>query len=242
MAKRTIDVLAAAAGLLVLAPLLLALMLLIWAQDYRSPFYSAPRLRRKGQTFRMIKLRSMVVNAAAQGGTSTAGDDRRITPIGAFVRRFKFDEIPQLWNVLVGDMSLVGPRPQTPHDGAFYTDEEWRLLSVRPGITDFSSIVFSDEGEILRGADNPDLRYQQTIRPWKSRLGLLYVDRHTVWIDMALIVLTVMAVWSRPAAIKRLVGLLERIGAAPELLQAARRDAPLRPFPPPGAAAVESRF
>src|SRR5207247_4709716 len=102
------------------------------------------------------------------------------------IRRYKLDELAQLWNVLKGDMSLVGPRPQVQRDVNLYTEEEYHLFDVKPGITDFSSIVFSDEGDILKGSSNPDLRYNQLIRPWKSRLGLFYARHHNFWIDLKL--------------------------------------------------------
>lgn len=240
--KRGLDVLLAAIGLTAAAPLLVPLCLVVWAQDFSSPFYLAPRVRARGRVFRMIKLRSMVVAAPAVGGTSTSGDDPRITPIGRFIRRFKLDEIPQLWNVLRGEMSLVGPRPQTQRDADLYTDVEWRLLDVRPGITDFASIVFSDEGEILRGHRNPDLHYQQVIRPWKSRLGLLYAEKHSLRIDLALIGLTLVGIWSRSRALAGVAALLHSIGADDDLVRVARREQPLVPGIPPGALAIESRF
>jgi len=176
MIKRAFDILAASLGLLLCSPLLIAVMFAIWIQDRRSPFYIAPRAARGGGIFRMVKFRSMVVNADRIGGSSTAATDRRITPVGQFVRSYKLDELIQLWNVLKGEMSLVGPRPQVLSDAALYTSAEKRMLSVPPGVTDPASIVFSDEGEILKGSTNPDLRYSQIIRPWKSRLALAYIE------------------------------------------------------------------
>jgi lipopolysaccharide/colanic/teichoic acid biosynthesis glycosyltransferase len=239
--KRLFDIVVSLCGLLVLLPLLLVFMLLIWLQDFCSPFYIAPRARARGRTFDMVKLRSMVKNADKKGGASTAANDRRITWVGKLIRKTKFDEVPQLWNVLVGDMSLVGPRPQVLRDVVLYTEEEYHLFDIRPGITDFSSIVFSDEGEILKGSDNPDLRYNQVIRPWKSRLGLFYAQHQGVWIDLQLIALTVLAIISRPHALKGVQGLLCRMGAAEELVAVAGRTQPLVPYPPPGADAVETR-
>lgn len=241
MIKRTFDILAAFSGLLLLWPLLLLLMLLVWAQDFQSPFYIAPRARARGRTFNMVKLRSMVKNADKQGGASTSANDRRVTWVGRFIRKFKFDEIPQLWNVLLGDMSFVGPRPQVMRDVALYTEAEYHLFDVRPGITDFASIVFSDEGEILKGSSNPDLKYNQVIRPWKSRLGLFYAAHHTFWIDLQLIVLTVMAVVSREAVLSRVQHILRKHGADDTLVKIAGRADALVPYPPPGADAVETR-
>jgi lipopolysaccharide/colanic/teichoic acid biosynthesis glycosyltransferase len=233
--KRAFDILAASAGLLLCSPLLLAVMLAIWLQDRRSPFYIAPRAARGGGTFRMVKFRSMVVNADKIGGSSTAATDRRITPIGQFVRAYKLDELIQLWNVLKGDMSLVGPRPQVLTDAGLYTEAEKRMLTVRPGITDPASIVFSDEGDILKGSADPDLLYNQIIRPWKSRLALAYIDHRNFWIDLWLIILTVVAIISRPAALRGLGSLLRGWKLGPLAIRMAARQESLLAYPPPGA-------
>jgi lipopolysaccharide/colanic/teichoic acid biosynthesis glycosyltransferase len=208
MIKRAFDILAASLGLLVFSPLLIAVMFAIWIQDRQSPFYIAPRAARGGGAFHMVKFRSMVVNADKIGGSSTAVTDRRITAVGQFVRAYKLDELIQLWNVLKGDMSLVGPRPQVLSDAALYTNAEKRMLSVRPGITDPASIVFSDEGEILKGSTDADLLYDRIIRPWKSRLALAYIDHRSFWIDLWLILLTVVAIVSKPTALRALGALL----------------------------------
>jgi len=143
----------------------------------------------------------MVVDAEHIGGTSTSNNDSRITRIGRLIRALKLDEVTQLWNVLKGDMSLVGPRPNIMRGGVeLYTDEEMHLLSVRPGITDYSSIVFSDEGAILASAENPDLAYNQLIRPWKSRLSLHYIQHQSFWLDIKLVLITILAIISRPVA------------------------------------------
>ena len=175
MIKRLFDIFVSLFGLLLLLPILIVFMYLIYRHDKASPFYMAPRMGKRNITFKIIKLRSMVSDADKSGVNSTSNDDIRITPIGQKIRRYKLDELTQLWNVLIGDMSLVGPRPQVKVDTDLYTSIERKLLSVQPGITDFSSIVFSDEGDILEGKINPDLTYNQLIRPWKSRLGLIYI-------------------------------------------------------------------
>ena len=239
--KRLLDIVVSFCVLTALFPLLLVVALLIYAQDRHSPFYVANRVARGGKTFRMVKFRSMIINAAASGVASTSADDRRITPVGHFVRKTKLDEIPQLWNVLKGDMSLVGPRPQVPQDVALYTDEEKGLLTVRPGITDFSSIVFADEGDILEGRDDPDLSYQQLIRPWKSRLGLFYIETSSVLTDLRVIFLTVRNSLDRRATLDALSHLLNQLGADGALVEVARREEELRPFPPPGTNQVFTR-
>jgi len=236
--KRAFDILVASAGLLLFSPLLAAVMLAIWLQDFASPFYIAPRMARGGGTFRMVKFRSMVVNAEKIGGVSTAGNDRRITAVGRFVRKYKIDEIIQLWNVLKGDMSLVGPRPQVLADARLYTEAEKRMLTVRPGITDPASIVFSDEGDILKDSTDPDLLYNQIIRPWKSRLALLYIENRTFTTDVQLISLTAVAIVSRHAALSRLQRVLQRWHTDESLRRVALREDTLIPYPPPGSSEI----
>jgi lipopolysaccharide/colanic/teichoic acid biosynthesis glycosyltransferase len=234
--KRLFDIIAAGLMLLITGPLLAVVCLMIWLYDYHSPFYFAPRVGRGGKDFRMVKLRSMVVDADRTGVSSTSSADKRITPVGHFIRRCKLDELAQMWNVLIGDMSLVGPRPNTRAWGTnLYTEDEMRLLSVRPGITDFASIVFADEGEILKGQDAPDLAYNQLIRPWKSRLGLFYIKHQNIFLDLTLVFLTAVALVSRRRALAKISQLLKRLGAEPGLVQVALRHDRLMPMPPPGA-------
>jgi lipopolysaccharide/colanic/teichoic acid biosynthesis glycosyltransferase len=140
----------------------------------------------------MYKFRSMVPNAERVGGPNTPDDDPRLTRTGRFLRRYKLDELPQLINVLKGDMSFVGPRPQVPDEVAGYTPEERELLAVRPGITDWASLRFSNEGQILAGHDDPDRAYAELIRPEKMRLGLDYVHNGTFRDDIAILVKTAM--------------------------------------------------
>ena len=236
--KRAFDILVAAFGLLVFSPLLLLVMLATWLGDFASPFYIAPRMARGGGSFRMVKFRTMVVNADKIGGISTAGNDRRITRVGRFVRAYKLDELIQLRNVVKGDMSLVGPRPQVQADARLYTEAEKRMLTVRPGITDPASIVFSDEGDILKGSADPDLLYNQIVRPWKSRLALAYIDHRTFCIDLWLILLTVVAIASRSVALRALGSLLRRWKIEPLVVRMAARQEPLLPYPPPGTSEV----
>lgn len=238
MLKRTLDITVSAIGLLAAAPILIPVLIAVWLQDFKSPFFIARRMARGGATFNMVKVRSMVANAEKAGIFSTAGTDRRITPVGRFVRKYKIDELAQLWNVLKGDMSLVGPRPQVQADADLYTSEERRLLTVRPGITDPASIVFSDEGDILNGSGDPDLLYNQIIRPWKSRLALLYIDHSSVRNDLVLIGITALAIISKRAALRQLHRLLARWNADEMVLKAAARTERLAPFPPPGATEV----
>ena len=199
------------------------------------------RIAQGGGTFTMIKVRSMIVRAESTGVNSTGAHDARITRVGRFIRKFKIDELSQFINVLIGDMSTVGPRPNTWAWGVeLYSETEKTILSVRPGITDLSSIVFSDEGDILDGAEHPDLLYNQIIRPWKNRLALWYIANMTLAMDIRICWLTVLAILDKPRAIAGVVDLLERGGADADLITVCRRDADLPPAPPPGADRVET--
>jgi lipopolysaccharide/colanic/teichoic acid biosynthesis glycosyltransferase len=232
--KRVIDIVVSLSALVLASPLLFLICLLIFLYDFQTPFYIAPRVGKDGKLFPMVKFRSMVVNADKTGVTSTSATDRRITPIGRFVRKYKLDELLQLWNVLVGHMSLVGPRPNVKAGGTdLYTSAERRLLTVRPGITDFASIVFTDEGDILRHHADPDAAYDVLIRPWKSRLGLFYIDNQDVRLDAKLIFLTLVQLFSRRKALSTVSAELRRLNAPMELARVALRQDELRPSAPP---------
>jgi lipopolysaccharide/colanic/teichoic acid biosynthesis glycosyltransferase len=236
--KRFLDVVIAGVGLLMLFPFLTLLCLLVWVQDFHSPFYIPWRIGRWGVKYRMVKLRSMIIKADRSGVDSTAKSDPRITPVGRFIRKFKLDEITQLWNVLKGEMSLVGPRPNVERETELYTDEEKHLLDVRPGITDLASIAFSDEGEIIEGKPDPDIAYNQLIRPYKSRLGLLYVEHSNVALDIKIICLTALAILSREIALRQVGEIVRQLGATEDLIGVATRTSPLVPTPPPGASEI----
>ncbi len=236
--NRLLDIVVSFMGLLVVFPFLLLAAAMVWLRDFHSPFYIADRVGRGGRKFRMVKLRTMTHRADASGVASTAGDDPRITSIGRLLRRFKLDELPQLWNVLKGDMGLVGPRPNVEDETRLYTKEEQHLLDVRPGITDIASIVFADESDILKGCDNPDLTYNQLIRPWKSRFGLLYVKHASFWLDVKLILITALAMVCRRCSLFRVGQVVAALGADATLCAVARREAQLKPHPPPGSDVV----
>ena len=239
MRKRLFDLVFSSLVLLVTGPLLLVVLFLVWRQDRHDPLYRAPRVGRGGREFTMLKIRSMVVNADRSGVNSTSAADRRITPLGHFIRRWKLDELSQFLNVFRGDMSVVGPRPNTRAWGVdLYTPEEMRLLELKPGITDLSSIVFSDEGAILAGAEHADLRYNQVIRPWKSRLGLVYREHSSVALDLRIVWLTVLAVTDKPRALRGVVGILEELRADPTLIEVCRRQGPVPAGVAPGASRV----
>lgn len=236
--KRLFDVVFAFLGLLIASPVLAVFIVAVWFQDFKTPFYIAPRVGKKMRIFKMVKLRSMVINADKSGVDSTSADDMRITAVGRLIRKFKLDELTQLWNVLLGNMSFVGPRPNVEKEVSLYTDEERHLLDVCPGITDFSSIVFSDEGDILAGADNPDLKYNQLIRPWKSRLGLFYIYNRSLRTDIHIILLTVTAIFCRKKALAGVQAMLLNLGADEQLVTTAGRKNELSPYPPPGSDSI----
>ena len=233
--KRILDFILALIGLIVSSPILLPVIFLVWIQDWHSPFYIAPRVGKGEKPFKMLKLRSMIVNADKSGVDSTSSNDKRITGVGKFIRKYKLDELSQLWNVLIGDMSLVGPRPNVKRETDLYTIEEKKLLIVRPGITDFSSIVFSDEGDILKDQSDPDIAYNQLIRPGKSMLGIFYIEKRNFLIDIELIYLTAIAIISKEKALKSLVLILKKLGANELMITIASRKQNLYPMPPPGA-------
>ena len=189
--KRLFDIIVSGTGLVVLFPVLLLISLVIKLDSPGPVFYRGERIGRFGRPFRMFKFRTMCMDAEQRGGSSTAEDDPRLTRAGIFLRRYKLDELPQLINVLSGDMSLVGPRPQVRWAVDLYTAEERELLSVRPGITDYASLRFRNEGEILKGAEDPDAAYLELIAPEKIRLGLEYVRNQSFLGDLKLIAATV---------------------------------------------------
>lgn len=236
--KRLFDIAASFVGLLLTSPILLPVMFLVWRQDRHSPFYVAPRVGQRGAIFQMVKLRSMVIDADKTGVDSTGANDKRITRVGQFIRRYKLDELTQLWNVFMGDMSLVGPRPNVKRETDLYTPVERKLLDVKPGITDFSSIVFSDEGDILKEHVQPDIAYNQLIRPGKSMLGLFYIEKSSMKLDVQLCLLTAIAILSRTKALTGVQNLLRKNNANSELLEIAARDKPLLPKPPPGGSKI----
>lgn len=194
MLKRFFDICAALVGLAACSPIFFMVAWLIKREDGGPVFYPGVRTGRHGSPFRMFKFRTMVVNADRIGGSSTADDDPRITRIGQKLRKFKLDELPQLLNVLKGDMSIVGPRPEVP----YYTDKfdaaEKAILNVRPGITDWATLWNPDEGAILKGADDPDKAYEELIRPTKIKLQLKYVQEQSFLSDLRIIMKTLLAI------------------------------------------------
>ncbi len=238
--KRLFDIFFSIFGLIITSPCLLIILFMVWNKDKSNPFYISKRVGKKGKEFKLIKIRTMVKNADKSNVDSTSISDKRITKIGSKIRKYKIDELPQLLNIFLGDMSFVGPRPNVRRETNLYTDLESKLLKIKPGITDFSSIVFSDEANILEKYNDPDLSYNQLIRPGKSKLGLFYVDHNNILIDISLITITLISLLSRKIALKMNVFLLSKLKASEELLVLASRKEKLYPTPPPGSNKIVS--
>lgn len=225
--KRSLDLMVGIPLFLATLPLLLVAAVAVWLEDRESPLFVAPRAGRDGVPFNMIKLRSMRRVPEMSGVTSTSASDPRITRVGRVIRSLKIDELPQLIHVIMGQMSLVGPRPQLLSEVEKYSAEERGLLDVKPGITDFASIVFADEAEILHGKSDPNRAYDLLIRPWKSSLGLFYRDVAAVTLDLKLLWLTVLNAVNRERALSKTADLLQGLGAPEELVSVARRETDL---------------
>lgn len=192
---RFLDILFSFFGLIVLSPLLLIIWLLIVLTSKGGGFYKQIRVGKTGYDFKLYKFRSMRVDADKGSLITIGGRDSRITKVGYFIRKFKIDELPQLFNVLKGDMSLVGPRPEVRKYVDLYTDEQKKVLSVRPGITDYASIEYVDENEILGKAENPDDVYINQIMPEKINLNMKYIENQSVKEYFKIILLTVFKIF-----------------------------------------------
>ena len=196
MIKRLFDIIFSFFGLILVSPLLLLLAILIKLDSPGPVFYRGKRVGQFGKEFRIFKFRSMVENAEELGGSSTAADDPRLTKIGKFLKKYQLDELPQLINVLKGEMSLVGPRPEVKMYVDMMTDEERKtILSIKPGMTDLASLWDFHEGEILRGSPDPEKTYQEKIRPTKIKLQLEYVKNRSFLLDLKIILKTVLKVF-----------------------------------------------
>jgi lipopolysaccharide/colanic/teichoic acid biosynthesis glycosyltransferase len=188
--KRMFDCVAAAIGLLLLFPVLLALSLMVKLSSPGPVFYRQQRVGRGGKLFRIAKFRSMSEDADKRGPAITSAGDHRITALGRLLRRHKLDELPQLWNVLKGEMSLVGPRPEVPFYVESYSDSQRRVLAVRPGITDPSSILYRHEEQVLGDQPDPDRYYREVLLPDKLNLNLEYLSRVSFSYDLSLLLRT----------------------------------------------------
>ncbi len=193
-AKRALDVVGAAVALVATAPVMAGIALLVRASDGGPVFFRQVRIGRRGVPFRIWKFRTMTAGEERGGPAVTAADDRRITPLGARLRRLKLDELPQLLNILAGEMSFVGPRPEVPRFVAAYTTAERELLEYTPGLSDPASLEYRSESELLAGADDPERLYLERIMRDKARLSLEYARRATLWSDLGVLAGTLRAI------------------------------------------------
>lgn len=196
MVKRLFDIISSFFGLVIISPLLGLIALLIKFSSKGPVFYRGKRVGKEDKIFRIFKFRSMVDNAEKLGGSSTAGDDVRLTKIGKFLKKYQLDELPQLINVLKGEMSLVGPRPEVKMYVDIMSEEEKKtILSVLPGMTDLASLWNFHESEILQGSSDPEKTYMEKIRPEKIRLQLEYVKNRSFWLDLKIVIKTILKIF-----------------------------------------------
>lgn len=191
MIKRLFDIFFSIIGLILALPIILIFSALIKIDSRGPVFYAAKRAGKNGKIFLMYKFRSMVTDADKIGGPSTSADDPRLTKIGRIIRKYKIDELPQFLNILKGDMSFVGPRPEVPFEVDTYNQEEKDIiLSVKPGLTDLASLADLHEEEVLRGSVNPHQTYREKIQPQKIKLQIEYIKNRSFWLDIKILVKT----------------------------------------------------
>ena len=191
MVKRLFDIIFSFFGLILVSPLFLFIGILIKRESPGPAFYRGKRVGKNGKEFRIFKFRSMVLDAEKIGGPSTSADDPRLLKIGKFLKKHNLDELPQLINILKGEMSFVGPRPEVPSEVETYDEETKKIiLSVKPGITDLATLSNIHEGEILQGAADPHEAYRKLIKPQKLSLAKQYVKNRSFWLDLKIILKT----------------------------------------------------
>jgi len=196
MLKKSFDVVFAFLGLILVSPLLLVIAILIKRESPGPVFYQGERIGKNGKPFRIFKFRTMVPEAEKLGGPSTAGDDPRLTKIGLFLKKYQFDELPQLINILKGEMSLVGPRPEVKMYVDMMNEEEKNIiLSVKPGMTDLASLWNFHEGEVLKGSPDPEKTYMEKIRPTKIKLQMEYVKNRSFLLDLKVVIKTIIKIF-----------------------------------------------
>lgn len=201
--KRVFDIAFSLLGLLVLAPLFVVLAIVISATSPGGVFYRGVRVGQYGKPFRIFKFRTMIKDAEAKGKWNVGDNDERITPIGHFLRNTKLDELPQLINVLIGDMSLVGPRPELQIYVDMYTEREKPILDLKPGVTDWASIANFDQYKVFTKAGDPDEAYLEHIRPLKLELQLYYREHRSFLCDTRIMLWTIYKVVSRSEKLPR---------------------------------------
>lgn len=193
--KRFFDISCSLVLIILLSPLLIILMLVVSCTSKGGPFFVGERVGKKGKTFKIIKFRSMKINSEGNGSWNISGKDPRVTKVGLFLRKTKLDEVPQLFNILIGQMSFVGPRPELPIYVSWYSDIEKPILDNRPGLTDWASIVNSNQIAEFSNTDNPDYYYEHVIRPLKLKLQLFYHDNHSIFTDLQCMILTTLKIF-----------------------------------------------
>lgn len=189
--KRVFDIVFSLIGLIILLPLLLIIALLIKLESKGPVFYMQTRVGQHNKDFKIFKYRTMFVGSDKKGLLTLGDKDPRVTKIGFFLRKYKLDELPQLINVLLGSMSFVGPRPEVRKYVDFYSKEDLKVLRLKPGITDFASIEYRDEAELLKTAENPEAFYIETILPEKLKLHKKYINSQGLWTDFKIILKTI---------------------------------------------------
>ncbi len=192
--KRIFDLLSALIVIIVFSPLLILLSVWIAFDSKGGVFYKQERVGKNGKLFNLLKFRSMRPNAD-RAGQLTVGDDNRVTKVGRFIRKYKLDELPQLFNIVKGEMSIVGPRPEVPKYVDMYSEEQKKVLLALPGLTDFASIEYLDEQKILGAADNPEKIYIEEVMPAKLELNLKYIKERNFWLDIGLIFKTIFSIF-----------------------------------------------
>ena len=193
--KRIFDIISSLSVLLVLSPFLLIIVVLIPLSSKGSPFFSQKRIGRNGRPFNLLKFRTMRVNSEAKGQITVGSKDSRVTKFGYFLRKSKLDELPQLLNILKGDMSVVGPRPEVEKYVNLYSEEQRKVLTVRPGLTDLASIEYINENELLGKSDSPEEDYINKIMPAKLALNLEYIKKQSLAFDLKLIFKTIFKIF-----------------------------------------------
>ena len=192
--KRIIDIIASSIGIVLLLPIFIIIYLIVVFESRGGGFYKQIRVGKNGNDFGLLKFRTMRSGSDKKGLLTVGGRDPRITRTGYYLRKYKLDELPQLLNVLIGDMSLVGPRPEVRKYVELYNEIQKKVLQIKPGITDFASIEFSNENEILGRAANPEKVYIEEIMPKKLELNLKYISEQSVWTDLKIIIRTIIKI------------------------------------------------
>ena len=195
--KRWVDILFSVVGLLLLSPFFIVIAIIIILDSKGGVFYKQERIGLNQKPFYLLKFRSMYIDSDRKGLLTVGINDSRITKIGFFIRKYKIDELSQLINVFIGDMSLVGPRPEVRKYVENYTKHQKKIFKVKPGITDIASILYFDENELLSQSEFPEKYYEDVVLPQKLQLGILYVENNSFFLDFKLILITIVAIFSK---------------------------------------------